>query len=358
VNITEVEYFEVRCAVADTPLNPRSARPERPTLFIRLRDASGLVAQGEAAPLPGRSREDFAACRRALDPGRLRGITWDDRDPGALLDLAAELVGEHVPAARFALETALLDLEAKRRDVPFDELLARALRVPLVSEPLALSALLVTQDPADLVDAARASVTQGFGTLKLKIGAGDMHADVARVAAVRDAIGPDVKLRVDANRAYSLDQTLSLLAALAESAPELVEEPTGELEGLDSSPVPLALDETLEHDDGLERLQRLAAMLPIAAVVLKPTVLGGFRRTADIARRATQLGLDVIVSHAYEGPLGLTAAAALARVVGSSRRAHGLAAHPGVSRAAPLPLHRGALLVKGSAVGLGFDLWP
>jgi o-succinylbenzoate synthase len=239
------------------------------------------TGRGDAAPLPELGTESLADCLRALEEARF------DTLPAT-------------PAARCAVEQALLDLEAQRAGVPLARLLD-------LSAPLAVptSALLVMGASPDLAQEAQAAFSEGFRTLKLKVGANDDHA---RAAVVRKAAGPALKLRIDANGAWDAAAALLKLRELAPLDIELCEQPTPDLVGLAASPIPIAADEMIASDpDGaLERARIL---------VLKPMLLGGLIPALHLARRAHGRGLQVIVTTSLESGVGRAGAAHLAAAV-------------------------------------------
>jgi o-succinylbenzoate synthase len=239
------------------------------------------TGSGDAAPLPEMGTESLADCLRELERARF------DVLPAT-------------PAARCAVEQALLDLEAQRAGVPLARLLERAapLEVPA-------SALLTAETNPALAREAQDAVSEGFGTLKLKVG---LEHDAARAAIVREAAGPAVKLRLDANGAWTADTALPKLRALAAFDIELCEQPTPDLIGLQASPIPVAADEMIRADpDGaLERA---------TVLVLKPMLLGGLIPALALARRAHGRGLRIVVTTALESAVGRAGAAHLAAAV-------------------------------------------
>jgi L-alanine-DL-glutamate epimerase-like enolase superfamily enzyme len=173
-----------------------------------------------------------------------------------------------------------------------------------------------------------------------------------------------VRIRIDANRSIDAHDLGAKLASIAPIAPEFVEEPgePEEVVRLGSSPVSLALDETLHGVDAEARIAALAGSPEEANrtwrygyVVLKPTVLGGIRRCAHLAECARRRGARVIVSHTLEGPIGWTACAALALSVGDAEAAAGLEPHAGLSAwpSMGLPNLDGAWIVPQRRAGLG-----
>ena len=147
--------------------------------------------------------------------------------------------------------------------------------------------------------------------------------DIARVAAVREAIGPDGKVRVDANGLWDVGQAEQMLTALAEFDLEYAEQPCaslGELAELRKRiGVPVAADESIRRaEDPLEVQAAGAADI----VVLKAQPLGGVRAALRVA---AQCGLPVVVSSAVDTSVGLAAGVALAAALPSLEYACGLA---------------------------------
>lgn len=322
------------------------------------RDGGELIGLGEASPLPrtpgdeGELAAATAALQRWVDElAARRGPLWlgelDDFDR-----LAEEVVGEvdgKAPAARFALETALLGLLARARRVPLAQLLhpAPAARVEVNA---------VVED----LESARAAARRGITTFKLKLGL-DSDADARTLRAIRDELGPAIRLRGDANQGWPAAEVGDRLAALAAARLDYVEEPcrrlADALEAAAGWPVPVALDETAaELPPG--DTERLLAHPAVAAFVAKPTRLGGLfacRRWAEAARR---LGKPLVVTHTLEGPIAFAACAELSRALAPDQAvalAVGLDAHPGLAAWRVKPPQLGAAAITGARSGLGLE---
>lgn len=166
--------------------------------------------------------------------------------------------------------------------------------------------------------AARLAVESGCSTIKVKVGDPD---GLNRVAAVRAACGPDVRIRVDANGAWDLDAALRGLLRLAEYDIELAEDPVRSLEDLTMlrrrSPCPVAAEASIRTVADAARLRQLGAA---DAVVLKPQRIGGVRAALAAAEAA---GVPAIASSALETSVGLAAVVALAAALGPGPFAHG-----------------------------------
>jgi O-succinylbenzoate synthase len=180
-------------------------------------------------------------------------------------------------------------------------------------EPVRRSVGVNVTVPAVGPDRARQIVAgSGCRTAKVKVAeAGQADADdIARVEAVRDAIGPAGRIRVDANGAWTVEHAERMLTALARFGLEYAEQPCARLDELAQLrrrvDVPLAADESIRRaEDPLA--VRAAGAADI--VVLKAQPLGGVRAALRVAQAC---GLPVVVSSAVESSVGLAAGVALA----------------------------------------------
>jgi o-succinylbenzoate synthase len=334
---------------ADGAAHARRSWPVRSSLLVALTETSGAWGVGEAAPLPGYSADTLADVERALSALRADVIerALDTEDARAALTAVAALVPFALPSARFALESAALDLLSRRRGCSAPALLGAA---PDAERPL--SALLGTANSASLLPEAEVTFDSGYRCFKLKVGApGALASELAGAAQLRERFGSALQLRLDANGALSAEEVALAGPALSELALELFEEPGTELP-LD---VPLALDESLQ---GLEpeRAEVTWKSRAARAVVLKPTALGGLAHCWSIAERARRSGVAAVLSHCFEGPIAWRAAAALALALPSGA-AHGLGPHPALAGwpRDHLPVVRGSLHAW-SEPGLGYPL--
>lgn len=267
------------CLQLVTPVRGVRAREG---FVVRIEDG-GRVGLGEASIVPEVGTESFAAAQVALERAPLR---LDELDA-----IAA------TPAARHGVELALLDLSAQREGVPLARLLD-----PGAADVVEVSALLVEKPVSALAREARAAVTAGFRTVKLKLGGDD---DYARAVVVRDTVGPSVLLRVDANGAWTAAEALRMLRTLAPLGLELCEQPTADLRGLEDARVAIAADELVATD--LE-----GALLRASLLVLKPMALGGLLPALRIATRARSLGKRIVVTSSLDGAIARAGAAHLA----------------------------------------------
>lgn len=301
----------------------------RRLVHLRILDDDGVAGHGEAAPLPsydGTTVEDVLAALQAWSPG------------GPLPAL---------PQAAAAIDLALWDLRGRRAGQP----VWRLLDVPSAPAPVEVNATIGGVEPSQAAAAAAAARAAGFGCVKVKIGVGD---DLPRVHAVRDAVGPEMAIRLDANGAWSVEEAASALERLGALNPELCEEPVHGVEALGQlsslTPVPIAADESVAAPGLLERRVCTAVCLKIAAS-------GGITGVVRDAERARRAGYEVYLASTLDGPLGIAAALHAAAAIAPDRPC-GLGTLPLLEVEAPFLTVDGRIAVPG-APGLGIPCtWP
>jgi len=297
----------------------------RSSVRLLLSDERGGLGIGEAAPLAGLSPESATEAREAL-----ARVEWPRRAPRSLAAIAriVERIDPNVPSARFAAETALLSLLTSRLGVPLFSVWTDAVH------EIPVATTLWGHDDKQLVDAAREAAAYDVPAVKVKIGRA-AALDEWLVEAVRSLL-PDAELRLDANGSLGGEALGERLDALSAYRPGFLEEPASldVVEALEAVPFPMAVDESLGGPDGDAAFERALACRHIDVIVLKPSLLGGLLRCADLAARAREAGKRVIVSHLMEGPIARAACAHLALALGEE--AAGLGDHPGL-----LPLSDG-----------------
>lgn len=309
----DVRIVDARVEAREIPLRrplrgargPVSSRRER---VLVLTADDGVHGAGDA------SRVDWLAADAPDDRPTLELLLErirNDAPPAAAL-LQWSLDSAQPAALRCGLQTALLDADARRRGLPLAALLAGRETAGLVR----VSALLVEAAPDAMANEAAALRALGVESFKVKVGRASLDDDVAAVAAVRAAIGAHAELRLDANGAWDFDAARTALRELRAFAPDFVEEPLrdagriGEL----SSPVAVALDESLRDAAGLERAMVAGGF---EVLVLKLERVGGPLPALAMAARASRAGLDVVFTDSIDGATGRAATLHAAAAAGA-----------------------------------------
>jgi len=278
--------------------------------------------------LPGYSRDSLEQCQQEL--ARFSSsipISVAGEAVEAIPRLFADL-GIESPAARFAVETALLDIVAQEKGVPLWALLRGEGRGP--PSPIALSSMI--DATADAADRARAASNRGIRTLKMKVGReGQFERELETLQALRDLPNmTKMTLRADANGAWTPREARGRIEQLRPLDLEFIEEPCArdgwvELAG---GGIPVAADESLQRDDGVDFAVARAHEGACSVFVLKPSALGGALRCLHIAELAHRAGAKVLVTHMFEGPIAHAASVELALALEPAPLACGLDSSP------------------------------
>ena len=365
------------------PMQFRSDRVQRRDgLIVSIHSDDGGVGYGEIAPLPGFSKETLdearVAAKRCIESLKMR-TNIGARVPAGLRDREM-----FPPSMRFGVECALWDLAARTNKAKPAGLLVTqpAAKVPVN--------MLLMDHLEHMIAHAQGMAPLGFRALKLKVGRDSMEHDLDRIYQLRGAVGNDIEIRLDANRAWKFEDALRFVNKAADYTISYIEEPIDQPERLAEfaaqSPIPIAVDETLQ-DAGWEKLfawreaevlkagcgtelrdsvrsqagawerGMLDAILAARVWVVKPTLVGmPLKYTAQLLSRQLHIDADLVISSSFESGLGLTALANLSACAGASALPAGLDTSAALlENILPLPLPRGAFdLAELNAIAARF----
>lgn len=312
---------EVTTGVVRAPLHTPFVTALRSTrriesVVVTVRTQDGIVGYGEAPQAWRVTGESLAGAQACLE-GPLADVVRG-RDEADLMDLCRAVSGAVVgnQGAKAALETALYDVRARQLGISLPRLLGSG------THRVATDVTVAVGEPEVMADTARERVREGFDTLKLKVGT-DAGTDVARVRAVRDAVGGEVRIRVDANQGWSPRDAVTVVRALEDSGADLefVEQPVpaADLDGMlwvtDRVATPVMADEAVFGlRDLTELLRRRAADL----VNIKLAKSGGLSHAVAMHALAGEHGVGTCVGSMMEGPIGVAAAASFAAAYGTT----------------------------------------
>jgi L-alanine-DL-glutamate epimerase-like enolase superfamily enzyme len=322
----------------------------REAWIVLLADTSGRLGLGEAVLEPDATEVEETILARAIREAASRAREGDLPEAEEL-----ELLGGPGRAFRAAMDGARMDLA----------LVPDGRAVP-VNGTIGFAA------PREGAEAALQALQAGYTTLKLKAGAERETLDlVARVRAIRAAVGPAARLRIDVNGAWDLPTAEERLEAVARFDIEYVEQPlqpddsAGAAELRERVGVPIAADEAV-YSPGSARALLTAGAADV--LVVKPARVGGPVAVAEIAADAARRGVPVVLSTLFETGIGMAAARAAAAALPAvtwrgveTRLPHGLATAGLLEHdllRAPLVVEEGLLAAPhgdGSA-GLGIAL--
>ena len=301
----------------------KQALTQREGYYLEVALSNGVSAKAEIAPLPGLSQETLKKARHDAEQliAVLRG--WEiPPEKTALIDKIREdqAVLNSCASVRFGFESALFLLAAQAQGRTLVQFLG-------AGQPDMPSAVLLQGSHEEVMAYAQQMKSQGRKVFKLKVGDRNVALDVKKVEALRQIIGPQGTIRLDANRAWSFEEALLFAQLAGNSQIEFIEEPVNDParinEFFQAAHMPAALDESL----GMMRCgvsapgrctPTLTAQEAVAAYIIKPMVLGGIVITLDWIEEAERLGKQAIISSAFESPVGLNILRALAALTGRS----------------------------------------
>jgi muconate cycloisomerase len=301
-----------RVVMADIPV----ARPHKMSfttleavnfVFVRLETADGLVGWGEAACLGGPTWSEESSESVAATIERYIVPWLVGRDASGIEVLSREMARrvQGNPFARAAVEMALWDLNGRALGVPVHRLLGGRVR-----DRVPLSWSLAVADAGAEIEEARAKVAGGHRIFKIKTAARPVAEDVERVRRLREAVGPDVSLRVDANQGWDRPTALRAIRALGPFGLDFVEQPVPrwDFEGMAEIgrrvDVPIMADESCFSPQDALQIARLGG---VSILGLKVTKSAGIIGTMAISRIAEAAGMGCYVGCMIETSLGTAA---------------------------------------------------
>ncbi|XP_006437819.2 protein PHYLLO, chloroplastic [Citrus clementina] len=225
---------------------------------------------------------------------------------------------EIFPSVRCGLEMAILNAIAVKHGSSFLNILYPLTEIDEEiskrSTSIKICALIDSnKSPVEVASIATTLVEEGFTAIKLKVARrADPIKDAEVIQEVRKKVGHRIELRVDANRNWTYQEALEFGFLVKDCDLQYIEEPVQNEEDIikycEESGLPVALDETIDkfQKDPLNMLEKYAHP-GIVAIVIKPSVIGGFENAGLIARWAQRHGKMAVVSAAFESGLGLSA---------------------------------------------------
>ena len=279
-------------------------------VIVELHTDTGAVGYGEAPPTGAITGDTTGAIIGAIQDhiGKtILGREVDALEP-LLQAVQKSIVGNS--SAKAAVDMAIWDLYGQLYHIPVHKLLGGG-RKQIVTD-LTIS----VNDPETMVKDALIAVDRGYDCLKMKVGV-NPTLDVARLAAVRGAVGKDVVIRIDANQAWTPKEAVRILNSMQEQGLdiELVEQPVKahDLEGLkyvtDRSYVPVLADEAVFSPEDAMTIMKMGAADLINIKLMK---CGGLYNALKIASAAEVFGVECMIGCMLEAKIAVNAAVHLA----------------------------------------------
>lgn len=328
VKIETLEIIPLRLPVKTPLVESGGVFDEFNHVLIKLRAESGEVGIAEVEAYPSYEREGVETPQGIVAVLRdLLGPCVIGQDAFCISDIWRHMDSAVVGYLRVkaAIDIALFDLIGTHLGVPVHNLLGGRCRDEYVVEGVGYGISIDT--PATVADIAADAVQRGYRQLELKAGDQRPENDLERLRLVREAIGPDIPIKIDFNGYYDTKTAIRLIRAMEPLGVQWIEQPAKywDLEGLamirNAVSVVIVVDETVETPHDMMRVARAGAA---DAVHVKPTIKGGLTTARRIAAVAEAAGIAVVPGTSAPTGVGMQAARAfIAATPELSGGAHG-----------------------------------
>lgn len=354
--IERVEVFGVAVPLVGEYKNAYRSKSIQKSAIVRVTATGGAVGLGNIDPSPGYSKETVEDSLRVLETRFAPLIIG--MDPSNIHRLLQK-IGPAVTGfldAKAAIEMACVDLTARACGVAVHTWLGGA-----VKDTLRFNAWIGIVPPGEAAAETVAWQKRGFRSAKIKVG-GNIEADRDRVKAVREAVGPDFQLRIDANAGYDAETSIRLARMMLPFGLQLFEQPTpaDDIAGMarvrrEAGGIPVMADESVLDHASLIRIIKMEAADIVKVKVMKQ---GGFLNTRRMIATAEAAGIRCVVGHGFG--LGVNTMAEIMLAATSENVIDGLECVGPLKTAddivtSKLDLRAGSLALPGG-IGLGVML--
>ncbi|MCB2226842.1 MAG: hypothetical protein KQH53_09205 [Desulfarculaceae bacterium] len=307
MHITSLSAYLIRWPFSLAVSHSLASNTATANVVVALTDGQGQVGYGEGVPrsyVTGEEVESsLAALKSGLGPLVLDAEIPDGQALGWLERIAGAQALDAAPASACALETALLDLAGRRARRSLSSFLGSGAPAPVV-----YSAVVPLLPPPALPAILGQVKAMGLKQVKVKV---ERQGGVELVAKVREALGLEARLRVDANGAWSPGEAIDQIKALAELGVEAVEQPVpAELGPRALAEVNAAVEPMLIADESLctrADAEGLIAARGVGCFNLRLSKCGGPSRTLELMKLAQEAGLKCMLG-CQVGELGILSA--------------------------------------------------
>ncbi|MEH6941402.1 mandelate racemase/muconate lactonizing enzyme family protein [Bacillus sp. JJ722] len=278
------------------------------SIVVKISCDNGIVGWGEAPPTHVITGDSLASIKGAIETIYKPFIVGKNllQYEALFQDLHATLVGNS--SVKGALDMALYDCLAQYSGLPLYQYLGGN------QDEIETDFTVSVNDPEEMGEDAKRYVAEGFNVLKVKVGKDDVATDLKRIKAIRQAVGDDIKLRLDANQGWSVKEAISIIRKMEDLqlGIELIEQPVHkeDIRGLkavtDSVDTLIMADESVfTAKDAFEVLRTRSADL----INIKLMKSGGIYKALLINRMAELCGVECMVGSMIETRLAISAAA-------------------------------------------------
>jgi len=308
LNIQSIETFDVAIPLTKPFKTALRTVTTAYSVYVKITSSEGVVGYGEAPPTHVITGDSMASIRYAINEiiaPQLIGLNLSESEY-IFQKINASLVGN--TSAKAAVDMAIHDLIARLAGLPLYQYLGG------YRNTFETDFTVSVNTPDEMAEDAERYVKEGFHVLKVKVGIGNIRDDITRIQSIRDRIGNEPKLRLDANQGWNAKEAVRAIRSMEDAGLgiELVEQPVPahDLEGLkyvtERTDTPIMADESVFSVIDAKRVLEMRAADLINIKLMKS---GGIHHAKKINTLAEANGVACMVGSMIETKIGITAAA-------------------------------------------------
>ena len=308
MKIQSIETFEVSVPLVKPFKTALRTVTTAHSIYVVMTDEVGRKGYGEAPPTHVITGETLISIKHTIDAILAPALIGKDlANAEQLFTILHETIIGNT-SAKAALDMAIFDLLAQQVNQPLYRYLGG------YRETVETDFTVSVNEPSEMAEDAKQYVNAGFDVLKIKVGIGNIRDDIARIKAIRERVGYDIKLRLDANQGWAVKEAVKAIRHMEDVGLdiELIEQPVikHDFEGLkyvtDHTYTPIMADESVFSPVDLRRLLEMRAA---DLVNLKLMKSGGIYKAMQMNKMAEAYGVECMVGSMIETKIGLSAAA-------------------------------------------------
>ncbi len=336
--VKDFRYFPFTSKLLTPLITTKGVFSKKEGFIISMTDEDGKTFFGEAAPLPLFSEETIGevetGLKVALEKILNKSILIDRKSIEDILN------GDISNSVRFAVESIFIQFAFKKKNETniFDGL--------TFNDFVKVNAVASGDNLAKTIETLE---REGFDTIKIKVGTKDFDEELRIIQSIDEISKGKFQLRLDANGKWTLEEAREYLSQLGGFNIQYIEEPVNGMNALleltESSPIPIAIDESLSnYNDAFELLENKN----LKYFVIKPARFGGLIKLFDFIKAANKANKFVVISSSLETPVG-KGVLALAAAAVSHNLAHGLGIFSKIDELIindPFPIREGKISLR------------
>lgn len=306
MKIVKAEIYVVEFPLKEPFIISYATYPHMAAVIVKLETDTGLAGYGEAVPDEHVTGEQvngtYEILKNMLVPAVIGQNPFDIEKIHFLMN--SEIARN--PAAKAAIDIACYDLMGKASGQPVYNLIGGR-----AHDNLQYPKVLSIETPEIMAKKAKLAMEQGFSSLKLKVGGADSAMDIKRIYAVREAVGPDMPIRIDVNQGWkTAGHAIQVINQLDGAGLTWIEQPIrmGDIRGLadvrSKTATPIMADETVQTMEDVLEIIRLDAADYINIKLMKS---GGIFPAVQMAKAAEGAGIIAQIGSMVESSVGSAA---------------------------------------------------